>query len=421
MLNRVILILSLAGMILAMHLWIQHERNFDQGCWGLGENVLRGSSFEGCRDPALEPASTIFGISTAVLGYAFYFGLATLAFAKTILSLRLAKLANDVAEIVVSVCFLYVLYLLFFQAVIAKAFCPLCLVSAAITIALFAVHVVQWKHGGFVPIQDSERIREIGYASGLIFGAMGMLVAVLLFVDQIATRRFDQGSNALQFQAMVGRSLPRFIDSKRLSEMAPARLSSSASHLKQEDWIKPDTPVVLGSSSGVSVIVFLDPNCPHCNDTYASMMRLAAQYQDKARFYILPRVLWSYSLLQVQALELAKQSSKYFDMWRLQFAHQQKGGLRLKDLESLFRELGMDTRDLEQRLSAVRTTVTSDASRAKAAGINSTPSIFIDGVAVEATSRSENSLAKLIEQASAKPNAKSTPSTEGASDVPKPE
>jgi len=103
--------------------------------------------------PGAGTASTIFGISTAVLGYAFYFGLATLAFAKTILSLRLAKLANDVAEIVVSVCFLYVLYLLFFQAVIAKAFCPLCLVSAAITIALFAVHVVQWKHGGFVPIQ----------------------------------------------------------------------------------------------------------------------------------------------------------------------------------------------------------------------------------------------------------------------------
>ena len=43
MLNRVILFLSLAGMILAIHLWIQHERNFDKGCWGLGESVTQSN------------------------------------------------------------------------------------------------------------------------------------------------------------------------------------------------------------------------------------------------------------------------------------------------------------------------------------------------------------------------------------------
>jgi len=372
-------------MILAIHLWIQHERNFDQGCWGLGESVTQGGALEGCRDPALKSASSIYGISTAALGYAFYFAIATLAFFKTILTLRFAKLCNDISDVLVGMGFICVLYLLFFQAFIAKAFCPLCLVSSAIIIALFAIKAIQWKRGGFVPVPDSAQVREVGCASGMVFGALGLLVAVLLFVDQIATRGLGQGLSA--------------------------RPSASAAHLKVEDWIKPETPV-LGASSGVSVIGFLDPNCPHCKETYASMMRLSAQYHDKAGFYIIPRALWSYSMLQVQALELVKQNGKYFDMWRLQFEHGKKGGLRIDDLESIFRELGMDAKDLEQRLSAVLPTVTSDLNRAKAAGINSTPSIFIDGVA--ATNRGENALAELIEQAVANPKAKSkNPLTDG--------
>jgi len=85
MINRLILWLSLAGMILALHLWIQKARGFDQGCLGLETHAVEVAE-GGCASAGLEAGSHLFGVSNAAWGYAFYFGLALLSFGKIVTS-----------------------------------------------------------------------------------------------------------------------------------------------------------------------------------------------------------------------------------------------------------------------------------------------------------------------------------------------
>jgi protein-disulfide isomerase/uncharacterized membrane protein len=371
MLNRVVFLLSLLGMVLALHLWIQKERNFDQGCWGFGRTATASSIWEGCRAPKLQQAGSLLGVSSAAWGYAFYFAMAALAFGKCVLPAALAQRCHATAEVAVAVAFPYSTYLVYFQAFVAKAFCPLCLVSAALVTALFVIHAVQYVRGRFVPILESQRMAEVGYAAGMTFLAMGGLVALLLFVDKIGTRASGPATG----------------------QVAPVQPP-----LKPQEWIVADTPA-LGAAHGVSVVAFFDPNCPHCAGSYTTMTKLAERYKDGATIYVFPRVLWDYSMLQVQALELAKQNNKYFEMWKLQFEKRKKGGMNLQDIETLFRELGLDTRDLEKRLAATRPAVLAQRDKAKAAGVNSTPTIFVEGAPVIGPARSEENMGKLIEQA----------------------
>jgi protein-disulfide isomerase/uncharacterized membrane protein len=371
MLNRAVFLLSLLGMMLALHLWIQKERNFDQGCWGFGRTASAPSIWEGCRAPKLQQAGNLLGVSTAAWGYAFYFAMATLAFGKCVLPAALAQRSHAASEVAVAVAFPYSIYLVYFQAFVAKAFCPLCLVSAAMITALFVIHAVQYVRGRFVPITESQRVAEVGYASGVAFIAMGGLVALLLFVDKVGTRASAPANGP------------------------DARVQYP---LKTQEWIAADTPA-LGAAHGVSVVAFFDPNCPHCAGSYTTMTRLADRYKDGATIYVFPRVLWNYSMLQVQALELARQNGKYFEMWKLQFERRKKGGMNLQDIETLFRDLGLDTHDLEKRLTTVRAAALALRDKAKTAGVNSTPTIFLEGSPIVGAARTEENIGKLIEQA----------------------
>jgi protein-disulfide isomerase/uncharacterized membrane protein len=397
MYNRLVLFVSLLGMVLTLHLWIQKERNFDQGCWGIGTTAA--ASAEGCRDATLERAGHLFGISTAVWGYAFYSAMAALALAQSALPSRTARRCHDLSDIVMVCAFPYAVYLVIFQAFVAKAFCPLCLLSAILVAALFTLHLLRWRRGGFVPIPDSNRVQEIGYAAIMVFGTTALLAALLLFVDQVATK----GIGLSVAQTANGRPAPT------VNHIIPA--------LKNEEWITRETPV-LGSASGISVVGFFDPNCPHCGGVYSTLVKLSEQYKDRVAVYILPRVLWEISIPQIEALKLAQRSGKYFDMWRLQFERQKRGGLGPKEIETLFQDLSLDSTDLTKRLANERAAILDERNKARAAGINSTPVIFIDGQPVANNDRTLERMAKLIEQAAVKHGSKQSITIDRPTGVP---
>jgi len=395
MIHRLILLVSLLGMVLALHLWVQKARNFDQGCWGAGQVAV--ATAEGCQSPALEKVDSLFGVSTAAWGYLFYLAVASLAFAKVFLRDAAARKAHAASEILVLLAFPYACFLVVYQLFIAHAICPLCMVSSGLIALLFIVHLVCYLRGGYEPISDAERTIEIGYASGVSFMALGLLAGVLVIVNQVGTRSLAEGAGREEFIALLGQTLPTYIDREHLQAMKPARLDFSTAPIQPEEWIHPDTPV-LGNPEGVKVIAFLDPNCPGCRHEFATLRSLADRYGDQAAFYVIPRVLWDYSLLQSQALFLAGQEDRYFDMWQLQFDRAKQGGMDLNDLEPLFAELGMNVEQLSPRLATHREKVMALRRQAMEAGINSTP----NGVAVDSRSRDEASLAKLIERAAAR-------------------
>ena len=128
-------------MILALHLWIQKARNFDEDCWGFGGTPTVAASAGGCRSAELQKVSELLGVSVAAWGYGFYFFVAAMAFAKMILPPRTAGAAHTASEVAVALAFPYTAYVVYYQAAMAKAFCPLCLVSAGFVTALFVLHV----------------------------------------------------------------------------------------------------------------------------------------------------------------------------------------------------------------------------------------------------------------------------------------
>lgn len=382
-------------MVLSLHLWIQKERSFDQGCWGADQAAMLPAA-GGCNDEQLKKYSEFLGVSVAAWGYGFYFLCAGLAFGKILFTGNAARSCHTASEMAVALAFPFSLYLVGVQAFVAKAFCPLCLLSAVLVTTLFALHVAQYRRG-FEPLSEERRSVEIGYASGMVFLAMGVLAALMIMVNQIGTRRLDRGETARQFEAMLAKTLPKHIEPARLLEMKPALYNPELPPLDLKAWLTGELPA-LGVNPGLSVVAFLDPNCPGCKGTYATIKLLAGRYGDRAQFHVISRTLWPYSELQSQALDVAAQNGKYHEMWKAQFDHAKKGGMNPAELESLFRELGLTTENLAQRLADVRPAVLARREQAIAAGVRGTPTIYVNGRAVAHASTDLPSMSKLLEQ-----------------------
>lgn len=398
--NRLILWLALAGMVLALHLWIQKARDFDQGCLGLEKPAVAAAADEGdCRAVNALPASHLFGVSNAAWGYAFYFALALAAFAKILAGPAWGRRLHLAGEVAVAVALLYSARLVYLMAFVAKSYCVLCLVSAGLVATLFALHAVLRWRGGWQPVAESERLREIALAVGGLFAMSGVLVGVLLFVNRLGTRSLDQGETGREFRQLVGRALPMFIDGDKLQEMRACRFEWSAPALDLEKFVGPGTPFV-GDPQGVRVVLFVDPNCPHCRAYFPDFMAAVEKLKDRARFTVLPRVLWKESIPQAAALRLAEGSGKYFEVWRAMFA-QMPGphrGLTVAQIEALFREQGLDTADLAKRLEAERPAVEAARAAASAGGINGVPAVYVETRQVWVGNRSPACLDTLLER-----------------------
>jgi protein-disulfide isomerase len=58
-------------------------------------------------------------------------------------------------------------------------------------------------------------------------------------------------------------------------------------------------------ASGVTVIEYFDPNCPHCKDFHQTMKKVVADHREDVRFVYKPFPLRRSSLPEVQALYVA--------------------------------------------------------------------------------------------------------------------
>ncbi len=399
MINRLIMWLALAGAILALHLWIQKARGFDQGCLGLDSHAAVAMTEGGCKEVGALPASHIFGVSNAAWGYAFYFALAVLSLAKILVPPTWARRLHRVGEIAVAGALLYTIYLVYEMGFVAHAWCVLCLASATIIAALAGLHVALYRRGGFQPVEESSRAGEFRIATAAIFAAAGVLIGVLLFLDRLGTRPLDQGSTRKEFLTLMGQSLPYFIDGEKLREMRACHFDWEAPPLPPGEFSGPPASYV-GKADGPEVIVFYDPNCPHCRAYHEGFLRVVESYKDRARFTIRPRLLWDQSIPQVEALKLAEGSGKYLELWRIMFERQPgpKKAMTVAQIAAIFTELGLDPSNLEQRLAAERATVEDETARARAAGIDAVPAIYIGGVKVWGANQSGPCVGALIER-----------------------
>jgi protein-disulfide isomerase len=152
--------------------------------------------------------------------------------------------------------------------------------------------------------------------------------------------------------------------------------------------------------SKVTVIEYFDPNCPHCKTLHPIMKDVIAANSKSARFFMIPFVLWQYSLPQAEALFVAGQDGKYFEMLDAQYANQQAGGMSIDELVILAQNIGLDPvqfrtrldKGLNQPMILARRQEISDL------GVRGTPALMINGKFVDGGSKSLTCINELIKK-----------------------
>jgi len=151
----------------------------------------------------------------------------------------------------------------------------------------------------------------------------------------------------------------------------------------------------------VTIVEYFDPNCPHCKTMHAVMKKAVDAYGDDAQFVYKPMPLWRYSLPQIEALYAAAQEGKFIAMLEAQYARQQRGGLSMEQLKAIASEIGMNPDVLESRVEqqTYRSQIMQQRQRAIEIGVDSTPTVLVNGRFVAGESRTLRCLGAFIDAA----------------------
>jgi protein-disulfide isomerase/uncharacterized membrane protein len=393
--DRAVFALALLGILTSFHLKIQQDRGFDQGCFGFSTSEKVEASFN-CAVVTESDASSLFGVSNTIWGLIFYLAVAALTVAVAFNWKNRLLQFKKARALLILAGFLYSLYLVYFQFFGIGELCALCLTSAGISTALFALQAVDFfTFPSSKQRQDSimslKPIREVS-----VMGAAVLLVAVLVGAD---FAYFDRLEPAVAVEE------PTSAQAVSAEGVPSGECMYDPEHPVVEDYtalINFFDPSRGNAEAEVTVIEYFDPNCPHCKTIHPIMKEVIQTHGDKARFVFKPFVLWSHSVAQSEALYAAAQEGKFFEMLDLQYAIQQpQTGLSEEQLRAIASEIGMNPDVLIKRIESglYRRTLAETKDKGVKAGVNSTPAVLINGRFVESDSRNVDCLRKLIDGA----------------------
>jgi protein-disulfide isomerase len=145
-----------------------------------------------------------------------------------------------------------------------------------------------------------------------------------------------------------------------------------------------DDPVKGPASAPVTIVEFSDFQCPFCGKVEATVKQVLDNYKDKVRFVYrdFPLSIHPYAPKAAEAGECAHEQGKFWEFHDALYADQSK--LSIPDLEATAARLGMNADAFKKCLDSGKyaAEVQKDMDDAQKAGVNSTPSFFINGIAV---------------------------------------
>ena len=147
-----------------------------------------------------------------------------------------------------------------------------------------------------------------------------------------------------------------------------------------------DQPSLGNAVAPVTIVEFTDFQCPSCAVTHPTLERLVKEYADKVRLVALDFPLNQHtdSFKAAEAAEAAREQGKYWEYVKILLSNQSAlGVVKLKDYET---ELALDRARFDQALESAKfaNAVQRDIDEGMRLGINSTPTIFINGRRVSA-------------------------------------
>ncbi|MDX3659429.1 thioredoxin domain-containing protein [Streptomyces sp. ID05-26A] len=149
-----------------------------------------------------------------------------------------------------------------------------------------------------------------------------------------------------------------------------------------------DTTAAPGSADGrVTVVEYLDLECPSCRAAYPGVERLKTEYGERVTFDVRHYPIPSHrnAELAAVAVEAASAQGKRDDMFRVLFDAQQEWGGQQTSQRAAFvafaQQLGLDQAAFEKALDdpALRERVLAQRTEGGKAGVTGTPTFFING------------------------------------------
>ncbi len=385
-LNRWIFGLALIGLLDTTHLWVQQQRQFEEGCFGVASLAPLEKAFD-CAAVVQSAAGTLLGVSNTIWGALFYAAVAllsALALTRPALYRQRYKLLRSG---LLGVGLLYTFYLLYYQAFELATFCALCLVSAGLVLTMAGLQAYELFTFRPATMERPERLRN----ERMILSGLALATLLLMGADVYLNEAF-----APKAPATAARQTPEAQPAAQTcafdTERPPVRY--------YRELIMMNDPTAGNPEAKVVVIEYLDPNCPHCKNLHPIMKQVVEQYGLQAYFVFKPIPLWEFSIPQVAALYAAAREGKFEAMLEAQFARQRSGGLSVEELLNIAQEIGMDPDQLAEQLNegTFNEYMMRQRRQAGMIGVRGVPTILINGHFVPGYARTVECLGQLIEQ-----------------------
>ncbi|MDG4785022.1 thioredoxin domain-containing protein [Micromonospora sp. WMMD1102] len=137
----------------------------------------------------------------------------------------------------------------------------------------------------------------------------------------------------------------------------------------------------------VTVVEFLDYECPSCGAAYPGVEQLRAEYADRITYVIRNFPLDSHANAEnaARAAEAAARQDKFEEMYRRLFETQQSWGGKQESLQPVFEEharaIGLDLARYQADLTdpAIAERIRVDREDGIAVGVQGTPTFFVNG------------------------------------------
>lgn len=161
--------------------------------------------------------------------------------------------------------------------------------------------------------------------------------------------------------------------------------NSPSVKIDQNLLIKPNSHKISSDSAKLSIVEFGDYQCPACGAAHPVVKRVLSDYKDKVNFVFRNfAFLGQESTWAAEAAECSAEQGKFWEYHDYLYEHQSgenKGAFSKDHLKDFAKFLGLKTDQFNSCLDSDKysNVVSSDLSDGQKAGVNSTPTFFING------------------------------------------
>lgn len=159
------------------------------------------------------------------------------------------------------------------------------------------------------------------------------------------------------------------------------------------------------AESPITIVEYSDYQCPACGYYHPIVEKLKEKYGDRIQIELkyFPLNSHQYAALAARAAEAAKNQGKFKEMHNLLFENQKRWsntGSPTSNFVNFAREIGLDIDEFKNDLNASETqkVVMEQREEGRSAGVNATPTFFIEGEKVDPLPRNFQEFDQLLKQ-----------------------